>query len=338
MQRLWFQSLSFCVALILLAACAAPPASAPSSGSAAPAEPAAATSNTITAVKADGVSLDAGADYWAAAPVLTVQTVAALEGEPDGPAVSVQAVYDDANIALRFEWADVDESISKNLWAWDGAAFAKSGDEDRVQLLWPIENNPDFVSKGCAAACHNLDADQEKWWMGTDTPDLRYDLWHWKSTRTNLVGQSDDQWVSDLADPTNIESPRRGDAKDSGGYKDNINEAGDGPAFVHASDPAAPFIPLGEEVALDTSTLASGALVPGFLLASAVGSRGDLAANGVWQDGKWTVVIMRALDTAHDDDVVFTPPKPYPLGLSVTNNGGGLEHTNAPDVLTLEWQ
>jgi len=47
---------------------------------------------------------------------------------------------------------------------------------------------------------------------------------------------------------------------------------------------------------------------------------------------------MRALDTGHDDDVVFTPPKPYPLGLSVTNNGGGLEHTNAPDVLTLEWQ
>jgi hypothetical protein len=47
---------------------------------------------------------------------------------------------------------------------------------------------------------------------------------------------------------------------------------------------------------------------------------------------------MRPLDTGHDDDVVFTPPKSYPFGLSITDNGGGTDHTNAPDVLTLEWQ
>lgn len=174
--------------------------------------------------------------------------------------------------------------------------------------------------------------------MGTESADQRYDLWHWKSTRTNLVGQSDDQWVSDLVDPSDVESPRRGDAKESGGYKDNLNEAGDGPAFVHPTDPAAKFIPVGEEIAVDTSALENGAVIPGFLLAPAVGSRGDIAANGVWQDGKWVVVLVRALDTGHDDDVIFTPPKLYPFGLSITNNGGGLDHTNVPDVLTLEWQ
>lgn len=337
MQRFWFQSLFSSAVLLLLAACAALP-TASSGGNAPAAAPVAANTNTVTAIKIDSVSLDAAASYWADAPVLTVPTVGNSEGKPDGSDVSIQAVYDDQNFAMRFEWADEDESISKNLWTWDGAAFSKSGDEDRIQLLWAIENNPDFAAKGCAAACHNMDPDREKWWMGTDTPDLRYDLWHWKSTRTNLVGQSDDQWVSDLADPADVESPRRGDAKEGGGYKDNLNEAGDGPAFVHPTDPNAPFIPMGEELAIDTSQLANGAVIPGFLLAPAVGSRGDIAANGVWADGKWTVVLMRPLDTGHDDDVIFTPPKAYPFGLSITNNGGGTDHTNAPDVLTLTWQ
>jgi hypothetical protein len=319
--------------LLLLAACVAPPAGAPT------AEATAETGGTtVTAVKVDAVATDGAAAFWADAPVLTVHTVSPIEGEPAGPDVNIQAVYDGANLAMRFEWADEAESLKKHLWTWDGNAFTQSGNEDRVQLLWPIENNPDFASKGCAAACHNQDPDQAKWWMGTESPDLRYDLWHWKSTRTHLVGQSDDQWVSDLADPNDVESPRRGDAKESGGYSDNINEAGDGPAFVHPSDPAALFIPKGGEVAIDISTLENGATIPGYLLAPAVGSRGDINATGVWADGKWVVVLMRALDTTHDDDVIFTPPKAYPFGLSVTNDGGGTDHTNAPDVLTLEWQ
>jgi hypothetical protein len=337
MKPAFYRIVALGAVAVWLLSCVAPPGMAPASGGAA-APDAQANATTVTALKVAAVSLAADADYWADAPILTVPTVGNSEGKPDGSDVSIQAVYDDANLAMRFEWADEEVSISKNLWVWDGAAFTKSGDEDRVQLLWPIENNPEFASKGCAAACHNMDPDHEKWWMGTDTPDLRYDLWHWKSTRTNLVGQSDDQWVSDLADPTNVESPRHGDAKESGGYKDNINEAGDGPAFVHPSDPDAPFIPIGEEVAIDPSALEAGATVPGFLLAPAVGSRGDIAANGVWADGKWVVVLMRPLDTGHDDDVIFTPPKAYPFGLSITNHGGGTDHTNAPDVLTLTWQ
>lgn len=335
MQKLIMHTTGLLTCALMTLSCVAPPGVGPASGASA-ASPAA--PNKLIAVKVDSVSLDANATHWTSAPALVVPTNGSFEGAPDGPDVTIQAVYDGVNLAMRFEWADEDESVSKHAWTWDGEKFVMSGDEDRVQLLWAIENNPEFASKGCAAACHNMDPDQEKWWMGTDTPDLRYDLWHWKSTRTNLVGQSDDQWVSDLIDPTNVESPRRGDAKESGGYKDNINETKDGPAFMHPSDPAALYVPMGEEVAIDTSALEPGAVIPGFLLAPAVGSRGDLAANGVWADGKWVVVIMRALDTGHDDDVIFTPPKVYPFGLSITNDGGGLDHTNAPEVLTLEWK
>lgn len=298
----------------------------------------AAKPNTLTAVKVDAVAADAAAAFWANAPVLTVPTKGSYEDAAAGPDVRVQAVYDAQAIALRFEWADADESILKHAWTWDGSAFTTSGDEDRVQLLWSIGNNPDFASKGCTVACHNMDADQAKWWMGSESADIRYDLWHWKAARTNPVGQSDDQWISLLEDLADMESSRHGDAKESGGYADNLNEAADGPAFMHGSDLKAALILRGEEVALDTSKLTQGAVVPGYVLAPAVGSRGDLTAKGTWQEGKWVVVIMRSLDTGHDDDVVFTPPKPYPFGLGVTNNGGGTDHTVAPEVLTLEWQ
>lgn len=311
-----------------------PAASATGASAAAPA----AKPHTLTAVKVDAVAADATATFWATAPVLTVETKGAYEGAAAGPAVSVQAVYDTQSIALRFEWADADESIMKHAWTWDGSAFTASGDEDRVQLLWSIDNDPDFASKGCTGACHNMDADQAKWWMGSERADVRYDLWHWKAARTNPVGQSDDQWISVLEDLADMESSRHGDAKESGGYADNLNAAADGPAFMHGSDLKAALILSGEEVALDTSKLAQGDVVPGFVIAPAVGSRGDLTAQGSWQDGKWVVVLMRALDSGHDDDVVFTPPKSYPFGLGVTNNSGGTDHTVAPEVLILEWQ
>ena len=107
---------------------------------------------------------------------------------------------------------------------------------------------------------------------------------------------------------------------------------------MNGTTAAAQFILSGEEVALDPDTLTAGAVIPGFVIARAVGSRGDITANGVWLEGKWVVVLMRALDTGHEDDITFTPPKTYPFGLGVTDDGGGTDHTVAPEVLTLEWQ
>lgn len=322
---------------LLVAGCSQPAATQPA-GSEAGASAPAAKPNTLTAIQVDTVAADSAAAFWTDAPVLTVETKGAYEGAEAGPAVRVQAAYDAQSIALRFEWADAEASIMKHAWSWDGSTFTAGGDEDRVQLLWSIGNNADFASKGCTGACHNMDADQAKWWMGSESADVRYDLWHWKAARTNPVGQSDDQWISVLEDVADMESSRHGDAKESGGYADNLNADADGPAFMHGTDRKAALLLSGEEVALDTSKLAAGDVVPGFVLAPAVGSRGDLTAKGEWQDGKWVVVLMRALDTGHDDDVVFTPPKAYPFGLGITNNGGGTAHTVAPEVLTLEWQ
>ena len=59
-------------------------------------------------------------------------------------------------------------------------------------------------------------------------------------------------------DPTDPESSRHGDAKESGGQTANANEAGDGPLFMSGSDLNSPFILAGEEVEIDTSKLGNG--------------------------------------------------------------------------------
>jgi hypothetical protein len=329
-KRLLVFNLFALIMLALLAACGG--GTADTTGSAE-------TSATLlTATKVDATSLDANADYWADAPVLSVDTKAALEGELDGPTVKMQAAYDDEYVVIRSEWADPNESVMKDAWAWDGTAFTQSGDEDRIMIAWPIGNNAEFANKGCAAACHNTSENQDEWWMGSEDPNIRYDNWHWKAARTNPVGYSDDQWWNVLEDPADPGSSRRGDARDSGGYTDNVNDDETGPLFMSSVGTGETFIYAEDVVDLDTALLAAGDVIPGFSIAKPIGSRGDIEASGVWANGNWVVVQRRLLNTGHDDDVTFAPPRPVPFGLSVVDNGGGLPHTVGPDVLTLEWE
>lgn len=326
--------------LALVAACGGgtDAATAPAAGDQAqPAAPASAP-NTLTAVKVDATSLDASAEYWANAPVLAVDTKAAVEGSPDGPTVKMQAAYDGEFLVIRSEWADATNTTARSAWTWDGSAFTKSGDQDRLMITFPMSNNADFASKGCATACHNDSADQEEWWMGSEDPNVSYDSWHWKSAQTNPVGYTDDQSWGIRADPTNVASAHINDALDSGGYTTNVNADGTGPMYMSSKGTKEQFIMAGDEIAIDTTKLAAGDVIPGYVLAKAVGSRGDIDANGVWQDGKWTLVQRRLLNTTHVDDATFTAPKPVPFGMSVVDNGGDEDHTVGPDVLTLEWK
>ena len=241
-------------------------------------------------------------------------------------------------MVLRAEWADPTASLHKNAWIWDGAAFNRSGDEDRLMIHFPVNNDPEFASKSCTSACHNDAAEPDEWYMATKSDSSSLDQWHWKSTRTNPTGQSDDKWLGEQQDPTDVESAHHGDAKDGGGEAANANADGNGPAFMHSSDLANPFIFYGQEVALDTTLLAPGSVVPGYILNPMTGSRGDLSASGIWAKGKWVVTIIRALNTGQSDDVTFIPPKSVPFGVAVVDNGGGYDHAVIPDVLVLEWK
>lgn len=332
-MKKYFSIVAFMVGLSLLAAACNAGGSSSPGGAAAPAIP-----NTLVAAKTDSVALDAAAGFWANAPKLDVATKATKEGDPAGPTVTLQAAYDSKNLALRLEWTDTTNSNTNKAWAWDGSKFTR-GQElgDRMGVLFPIGNDPEFASKGCAAACHNADANQEKWWMGTEKADLRYDLWQWTAASTNPINQAQDEWIGTLEDPAEMESATHGDALTSGGSLSNVNKAKDGPTFM-GTDLSSSFIITGQQVAIDTAKLAKGAVIPPSVLAPWVGSRGDVQAKGGWQDGKWVVVLMRALDTGHDDDLVLTPPKSYPLGVAVFDHIDLVGHTTTPEAITLTWK
>ncbi len=293
---------------------------------------------TLTAIRVGETSLDINADYWADAPVLEVATVAAKEGEPDGPVVSLQAAYDGEFLTIRAEWADDTESVFHNGWTFDGSTFTKGGNEDRIMYTFPIQNNPEFASKGCTVACHNDNDDEEEWWMGSDSDDVTYDVWHWKASRTNPAGYADDKWWGPQTDPTVYgKGSRHGDAKESGSYTSNANEDSTAPLMMSVNGPNLPVM-AGEEMPVDTALLKAGDIIPGEILARPIGSRGDVDANGVWQDGKWVVVMRRALDTGNPDDIVFRPGRRVPFGMAVLDNAGGDEHHVDAEVLILDWR
>jgi hypothetical protein len=97
------------------------------------------------------------------------------------------------------------------------------------------------------------------------------------------------------------------------------------------------FIMGGEETEVTPDTLEAGAVIPGYILTPLTGSRGDISATGTWADGKWTVVLMRALDTGNEWDVALTPGTPQNFGMSVHHEGRGSQHKAVPVALTLEW-
>lgn len=297
-----------------------------------------AQNNVLSVARVSETSLDASAASWDDAPVLEVATSAAVPGEPDGPVVRLQAVQDGDTIAFRAEWADATESIYKNAWTYDGSTFTKSGDEDRLLFAWPIQNNADFASRGCTAACHSSGDDRSTWWMGSEDPSVTYDAWQWKASRTDAAGYVDDKWWGEQRDATDIESSRHGDAKESGGYSTNVNETGDGPAFMSSTGADASFVLASEAVAIDPSMLSDGAVIPGYVLERPIGSRGDIEVQSTWDDGRWVVVLRRPLDTGHEDDVRFTVRRRLPFGLAVIDSGGGLKHTIAPEALILDWR
>ncbi len=295
--------------------------------------------DTLVALRVDQVPLEGDDETWQKAPKLVVETKEVkLQDPQNGPAITLQATYDSRDLSIRIEWNDATQNIYMNAWTWDGVSFFKTGEEDRVIFQFPIENDPDFSSKGCAAVCHNQESNPEKWYMAANAASFRYDQWHWKATRTNPVRQADDKWLGMRANPSDTESAHYGDKIESGGEKLNRNHDRNGPEYMNGKDLESPYIFAGQEVPLDVSLLQPGDIIPGYILSPMKGSRGDISASGNWEDGRWVVVLVRSLNTGHDDDVIFIPPKPIPFGVAIMENSGGYDHFVSEKVLTLVWR
>ena len=247
--------------------------------------------------------------------------------------LSAKAVYTKDEIFFLFVWPDDEASLVKGTWKLQGEKWVKQkGDEDRLGVVWEINRIDKFATKGCAVLCHNESKNKEDWYYAVNSPAEKGDMWHWKAYRSNPIGYSDDGYVTVGKKP---EEGRKGDAG-TGKAKKNITTDKSKPAFMQ--DPNKPasikgFLLADEAVEIkDYSKFKEGDQIPQHMLSKFSGSFGDVKANGVWKDKKWTLMLQRKLNTGYEDDVVFNPDKVYTFGVAVFNNSKDEDSYDSPPL------
>jgi hypothetical protein len=263
-------------------------------------------------------------ETWQGAVPVTLATKHSA-GKP-GPDVELRALHDGEHIYLMARWEDDSKSDTKNAWEWkDGAWSRLGGDEDRFSVA--INNNVEgFATRGCATLCHDGS-------MTTNVEGKTADLWHWKAARGGQHGWSDDQ---------NFNGEPEGRVDDGGTSAYSTNADGEAPKWVWKED-ADMDGPFNAETAREVPEgfkPPEGYRVPSVLLRDPEGSRADVEAASKYEDGWWTVVLKRKLDTGRPDDTSFKVGESRHIAVAVFNNTGaktGKEHAKSgPVKLALE--
>jgi len=282
----------------------------------------------------------------AAQPVASVPTSAvdftgaALVSSPIGAVapVSLKAAYDAKNVYILAVWEDFTgtESLSKDQWTFDGTSWSQSGNEDRIAIMFNI-NASDWTA-GCGVYCHVGEAGGSGGRHRTHFSGETLDMWHWKAHRSNPMGFADDKHVI-FDTPTGGLGTRKGD---DGSSVDSSNKNGIGPKFVAENDPGANAtflynLPAGSKRAVPFSPTAgwlAGDTVPGHVLSAAWDSRAEIAADGSYGSGVWTVILYRAQATNTPfQDVqldLSNPANLYDFSVAIFDNAGGNPTSMAP--------
>ncbi|MFQ5649299.1 MAG: ethylbenzene dehydrogenase-related protein [bacterium] len=220
--------------------------------------------------------------------------------------LTIKSMVDSDYLYVLAKWPDKSstENVNKAQWSFDGTSWSQAGDEDRVGIIWDMGQNGDDGAN-CTTMCHQGIAMQTQ--VG------KVDVWHWKAARTNPLGFADDKFWDTTG--------RHGDAG-SGIDSKNLPVGSGFPSFMAATDPGAnvtflmadqdalnAFDPFGvspgtTELAVEfdsTAAFATGAVIPGRILALPTGNRASVHAAGKYDNGVWTVEFKRALTSDGDD-------------------------------------
>ena len=278
----------------------------------------------LTSKKVKSAPSDAGSSQWNEAEEAKIALTGAGTVEGKLLELRTKSVYTKDEIFFRFEWADKDKTLNKNRWKNTAGKWTKfKGDEDRLGVIWEINRIDKFATKGCAVVCHNESKNEKDWYYAVSASKEKADMWHWKSVRSNPVGYTEDGFVT--TNPS--KKPEEGRKRDDGAGKAKSNQTKDksGPAFMR--DPSRPAsvedaLLVSEAVEIKADTVfQDGQEIPGYMLYTEwKGSFADVKTKGVWENGKWTLVMSRKLDTGYDDDLQFNTRKKYPFAVAVFDN------------------
>ena len=148
--------------------------------------------------------------------------------------------------------------------------------------------------------------------------EYRADVWQWSAARTNPAGVAEDlvhRVTTRLTENAAEYTPPSGRTI----YIVKQRDAGNAPYRM---------LPRPKEN--------RGNRTPSFEPQTPSGSAADVAAKGEWKAGFWQLEFGRALDTGHDDDVVFRP-KTKLLGQIAVFNKGYSEHKSVSEALLFDF-
>lgn len=316
----------------------------------------------ISSKTSSPIVLDGMADKaWSAAKAMTV-TIDELPYEPSNgyggmssTKVSIKSLYDDKNVYFLISYKDPTKSLARFPWvkqgdgSWkklkkkDSTGHDNTYYEDKLAMFWDI-NTKGFKEEGCMIACH-LDepGDTSAGRKYTASSGETIDMWHAKYVRTLPLGTFDDQYVNSNTDPKKNKSWGRSGDTGKGGYKNNDNSAKSAPAFMNLNgnkDDMYYVIPSKRVPFVDT--FKAGDIVPGITIAPMQGGRADILARNHYENGTWTLEVMRALKTegenAQTQDVQFVDmSKSYPFGIAVFDNSQ-INHLYHVETLEMKFQ
>lgn len=322
-----------------------------------------ATDQTLVSGKANApIILDGKADKaWDAAKGITVK-VDELPYEPSNgykgmeeTDVTIQSLYDDTYVYFLITYKDPTKSLARFPWvkqadgSWkklankDSTGHDNTYYEDKFAMFWNISTKG-FEADGCMIACH-LDepGDTSAGRKYTSSADQTIDMWHAKYVRSMPMGMFDDQYVDNNTDPKKNKGwGRKGDTG-KGGYKNNDNGDTSGPAFMNlmpTDDEMYYIIPSKSVPFVDT--FKEGDVLPGITISPMMGGRADILSRNRYENGVWTLEVMRALKTtgenAETQDIQFTDTsKKYPFGIAVFDNSQ-INHLYHSETLQLQFK
>ena len=286
--------------------------------------------NILAAGKADRmVSRIEEADLlpWDRAKPLKFQLTNGVGFDHGITRASIRALYNSRYVYLKVQWTDATYNRLYRPWiktdsGWmhlnPGGSDEKIYNEDKIALLFPISENPDFRRYGCSIYCHN----NQNYRFGQHwTPsESIVDIWHWKSVRTDPFGHIDDKYWQGVGEVKVESEARHGDPGESG-YYDNKVEGIDNPIMLPTGLDS---IMLGGLVKTkagiytkdSAAALPRGAAVPGIIISETKGDRADIHCRSSYRDGTWTLYIMRRMDTGSPYDIPFEPGGTYDFAMA----------------------
>jgi hypothetical protein len=137
-----------------------------------------------------------------------------------------------------------------------------------------------------------------------DNP-YKADVWYWKACRSDPIGYADDK--IDILNSLENKNAVKLESKSKKTMYLLRNEDKGEPAFR-----------------TNLVVIYQGDIIPRFILQEPSGSRKDVKAKGIWQDGKWVIEFCRNLVSGNEDDIQFNlkSGKRYQFGISRYEIGG----------------